>query len=222
MRDDAPPARPVTTDELAMLPAGAFLSRVTAAPATMARRKSLKVELTEAVSRGRMGVDFGDEPTFVLLPETMRDGTIEVDVLGRLAATAPPEARAFIGLAYRVQGAGESYESVYLRPLNGRRLDPPAPRDRRAVQYYAYPHWKFDRLRQEHPDGSYESGADIAPDEWIRLRLEIDGTRLRAFTNGCEVLTLSETKAVPVAGRIGLWIDIGTEGYFADLRVTRR
>ena len=36
-----------------------------------------------------------------------------------------------------------------------------------AVQYFAYPDWKFDRLREEFPDGRYEAGADIGPDEWI-------------------------------------------------------
>jgi len=29
-------------------------------------------------------------------------------------------------------------------------------------------------------------------------------------------------KAAPVAGGIGLWVDIGTAGYFANLRVTTR
>jgi hypothetical protein len=59
----------------------------------------------------------------------------------------------------------------------------PSPRDQRAVQYFAYPDWKFDRLRQEYPDGRYEAGADIGPDEWITLRIDIDGTRLTAAVN---------------------------------------
>ena len=155
-----------------MIPTGVVLCGVTAEPAAISGRPALKVQLTDAVSRGAMGVDFGDEPTFVLLPTPILNGSIEFDVLGRLTPMAPAFARAFIGLAYRVQGAGESYESVYLRPLNGKALNSEPPRDQRAVQYYAYPNWKFDRLRTEYPDGRFEVGADIAPDEWIHYGLK--------------------------------------------------
>jgi hypothetical protein len=39
---------------------------------------------------------------------------------------------------------------------------------------------------------------------------------------GKEELALIETKATPEAGGIGLWVGRGTEGYFADLRITPR
>jgi hypothetical protein len=208
--------------DLATLPDGAAPRGVTAELASIGGRGALRVALTEAVRAGRFGIDYVDEPTFVLLPLSIRDGVIEVDVLARLLPDAPDFARAFIGLAYRVRGDGERYESVYLRPLNGRKLNPPAPRDGRAMQYYAYPDWKFDRLREEEPDGGYEAGADIGPDEWINLRVELDGSRVTASVNGDEVLRLTEGKAEPVAGGIGLWVDIGTEGYFSNLRVTPR
>jgi hypothetical protein len=42
-------------------------------------------------------------------------------------------------------------------------LHPPSPRDQRAIQYFAYPDWKLDRLREQYPDGNYEAGADIGP-----------------------------------------------------------
>jgi hypothetical protein len=61
-----------------------------------------------------------------------------------------------------------------------------SPRDQRAIQYFAYPDWKFDRLREQYPDGDYEAGADIGPDEWITLKLDIDDTRLTATINGTE------------------------------------
>jgi hypothetical protein len=85
--------------------------------------------------------------------------------------------------------------------LNGQKTNPPSPRDRRAIQYSAYPNWKFDRLREQYPDGDYEAGADIGSDEWITLKLDIDDTRLTATVNGTETLALSETNAAPVAGR---------------------
>jgi hypothetical protein len=207
---------------LEQLPSGATLHRVTAEPAEIKGRKALKVELTEAAMRGRPGIDFRDMPTFVLIPATFKNGAIEVDVLGRLNGKGPPDARAFVGLAYHVTDCGERFESVYLRPLNGRKANPPPPRDQRAIQYYAYPDWKFDRLRKEYPDGRFESGADINADEWISLKIEVDEGRLSARINGREELALADAKVAPVAGRIGLWVDIGTVGYFANLRVTPR
>jgi hypothetical protein len=205
------------------LPAGATPHTVTAVPAVYKGRKALKVEFTEATNKGPPGVDLlFDMPTFVLIPMKFKNGTIEVDILGRLNGKGLPDARAFVGLAYRVVDAEARFESVYLRPLNGRKTNPPSPRDKRAIQYFAYPDWKFDRLRKEYPDGRYESGADIADDEWTKLKLDIDDERVRVSVNGKEELALTDTKAAPEAGGIGLWVGRGTEGYFADLRITPR
>jgi hypothetical protein len=106
--------------------------------------------------------------------------------------------------------------------LNGQKTNPPSPRDRRAIQYSAYPNWKFDRLREQYPDGDYEAGADIGSDEWITLKLDIDDTRLTATVNGTETLALSETKAAPGAGAVGLFVDIGSESFFSNLKITPR
>jgi hypothetical protein len=38
--------------------------------------------------------------------------------------------------------------------------------------------------------------------------------------NNFETLTITETKAPPVTGDIGLFVDIGTEAYFSNLRKT--
>jgi hypothetical protein len=208
------------------IPPGAALRGVTAEPALVAGRTALRVELTEMVKAGTFGTDYADEPTFVLLDDRFVDGTIDVDVLARLAPDAPDYARGFIGLAYRVRPAGSAgevaYESVYVRPLNGRGLDPPAPRDVRAVQYYAYPDWKFDRLREERPDGGWEVGADIAPGAWVHLRVEVNRDSLLVTVGAADVLRIERTLGEVVDGQIGLWVDIGTEGYFADLEIAAR
>lgn len=205
------------------LPADAALHTVTATPAEYKGRRALKVAFTAAANQSSPGVDLlFDMPTFVLLPLHFTNGTIEVDLLGRLNGQGLPDARAFVGLAYRVVESGGRFEAVYLRPLNGRKTHPPAPRDQRAIQYFAYPDWKFDRLRREYPDGRYEAGADIADDEWITLTLDIADARLGVSINGKETFVLTETKATPEAGGIGLWVGRGTEGYFANLRITPR
>jgi Domain of Unknown Function (DUF1080) len=215
------PHRAMTTHDLTKLPEGSELRSVTAVPTEVSGWRALRVELTDAVTlHGKPGVDYVDMPTFVIIPASMENGTIEVDVLSRLNGKGPADARAFAGIAYRITLGGDRFEAVYLRPLNGWKTNPPSPRDQRAVQYFAYPDWKFDRLREEFPDGRYEAGADIGPDEWISLRIDINGTRLIVAVNGTEALTLTETKAAPSAGNIGLFVDIGSESFFSDLRVT--
>ena len=217
-----PHAAHAQTYDLAALPPGAIAHRVTATPAEIKGRKALKVELDAKSRAGQPGVDFGDTDTFVMIPVSFRNGTIEVDLLGRLRPDAPPDMRAFTGLAYRIAPDGKKFESAYVRPLNGLKLKPPPPRDKRAVQYFVYPDWPFDRLRQSYPDGRYEVGANIAGDEWIALRLDVDEDKVRIAVNGEEQLVVTEPKARPVSGAVGLWVDIGTEAYFANLRITLR
>ena len=208
--------------DLRNLPAGAAPNpRVSATPADYRGRRAIKVEMTDAAVTAQLGVAV-DMPTFVRIPADFNNGTIEIDVLSRLNDKGPPAARAFIGLAYRIVGAETRFETIYLRPLNGRKKHPPAPRDQRAIQYFAYPDWKFDRLRKEYPDGHYEAGADIADDEWIALKLDVDDMRVRVSVDGKDELALTDTKSPPAAGDIGLWVGIGTEGYFSNLRVTPR
>jgi hypothetical protein len=71
-------------------------------------------------------------------------------------------------------------------PLNGRKTNPPSPRDQRAIQYSAYPDWPFDRLREMYPDGRYEAGADIGHDEWTNLKIDIHNTHLNILVNGTQ------------------------------------
>src|SRR5215469_1038323 len=105
------------------MPVGATLHTVTAAPAEYKGRKALRVEFTDAANEGPPGILI-DMPTYVLIPANFKNGTIEVDILSRLNSKALPEARAFVGLAYRVVDAEAHFESVYLRPLNGRKTSP--------------------------------------------------------------------------------------------------
>jgi hypothetical protein len=203
------------------LPAGAELRSVSAAPATIFGRDALHVELTEEIAaHGQPDVDYVDMPTFVIVPVDFRLGTIEVDILARLTPTAPDYARAFAGLAYHLTDRGDRFEAVYLRPLNGLKLNPPPPRHGRAVQYFAYPDWKYQRLRDEYPEGTFEAGADIGPDEWIHLRLDVTESAVVSTVNGVGVLRVDDVKAPTTAGALGLFVDIGTEAYFSNLTVT--
>jgi hypothetical protein len=193
---------------------------VSATPAVIDGREAVRVELLESISRdGVPDVDYVDMPTFLELPLAFEDGTISVDVRAQLNGYWPEGARGFAGLAFRIQPDAAEFESVYLRPTNGRHTGAPSPRDRRAIQYFAYPEWRFERLRTTYP-GVYETGADIAIDRWTTLRLEVDADRLDAYVDGVLTLAVDPSLVVPRRGHIGLFVDIGTVAWFSNLQVS--
>jgi hypothetical protein len=210
--------REIYRNALQTVPDALVLNSVTARSALAAGRHALRIELRDEVTvHGKLNVNYVDMPTFAALPVSFENGVISVDVLSRLNSKAPDYARAFAGLAYRIADDLSSFESVYLRPLNGVGFNPPPPRDRCAAQYFAYPDWRFERLREDYPDGRFEAAADIAPNTWMNLRLEIKGETLGVHVNGKQIMAISQTKAAPTTGKIGLFVDIGTEAFFSNL-----
>lgn len=163
-----------------------------------------------------------DEPTFVKIKELdFKNGTIEVKVLSRLLKDAPEFARGFIGVAFRIGENNTKFESIYLRPTNARADE--QVRRNHAIQYFSYPDHKFDRLRKEAPE-KYESYADMALDEWITMKIEVDGTVAKLYLNNNEQpsLIVNDLKmGTDESGAIGLWVDVGTEGFFTDLKVRK-
>jgi hypothetical protein len=149
------------------------------------------------------------------------DGTIEVDVAGSSLPDAPPNARGFIGVAFRIDAEGGSFasEGFYIRPSNGRAED--QVRRNRATQYFSYPGYDFDRLRREAP-GQYESYADLVVGEWTHLRIEVAGATARFYVGGAAqpALIVHDLKRGPDAhGTVGLFVGIGADGHFRNLSV---
>lgn len=163
-----------------------------------------------------------DEPTYIKLKNiSFGNGIIEVKVLSRLQNPSPFElARGFIGLAFRINEGDSAFEAIYLRPVNGR-SDNQRFRNH-TVQYFAYPDYKFERLRKEFPE-MYETAASIGLNEWITMRIEVTGEKAELFINDAKYSNFIVPKMLgkTTAGSIGLWVDIGTEGYFKDLKVSR-
>ncbi len=164
-----------------------------------------------------------DEPTFVTLDRlAMTNGVIEVKVRARILPGTPFAApQGFIGLAFRVSPDNRRFESIYLRPNVGR-AENQAFRNH-TVQYFSYPDFKFLKLRGE-TSAAYETWADVGLDEWITLRLEFDGPRAALYINGQRSpnLIVNPMKGATGPGSIGLWVDIGTEGFFTELRILRQ
>jgi len=146
------------------------------------------------------------------------NGSIEVDLAGKPAANAGPAARGFIGIAFRLQG--DRYEYIYLRPTNGRADD--QVRRNHSTQYGAHPDFDFDRLRKESPE-KYESYVDLEPGVWTKYRVVVNGTKARLFVHGSEqpCLIVDDMKLGDSEGAVALWVGPGTEGYFANLKITQ-
>jgi len=161
-----------------------------------------------------------DQPTFTRVRNLQfANGTIEVKVLSRLLQDAPINARGFIGVAFRINKDNSKFECIYIRPTNGRAED--QVRRNHSVQYFSYPDFPFQRLRKESPE-VYETHANIGLNEWTTLRITIEGNHARLYINNEKYPTLlvNDLKLGPDAGgAIGLWVDVGTEGFFKDLRV---
>jgi hypothetical protein len=148
-----------------------------------------------------------------------QDGTIDADVAVKI--TTPPGVRmpGFLGLAFRMKADGSSSEVVYLRPKNAL-ADDQAMRNH-SVQYCAEPDYGWYRLRREWPF-VYESWADIAPETWIHMRIDVAGRAARVYLNGSSkpTLVVEGLKSSNLRGAVALWGYAGEESYFSNLRVT--
>jgi hypothetical protein len=197
--------------------AGLKMNDVVAKLVTYKERDAVQVKFTPGEYRGP------DRTTFAFLQGLdFHNGTIEVDLVGTLAADAPKEARGFVGIAFRIASDLSKCEGIYLRPTNARADD--QVRRNHSTQYFSYPDYTFARLRRDSPE-KYESYVDLVPGEWTKMRIDVHEERALLYVHGSSqpVLVVNDLKLGKEAhGSIGLWVDRGTEGYFSNLQVTLR
>ncbi len=151
------------------------------------------------------------------------NGTIEVKMYSQLQNPPPYKGIAgFIGVYFRIAEDDSEWESIYLRPKVGR-IDNQFARNH-AVQYFSYPNYKFQTLRDSFPTGSYEGAAPVALNEWITMRIEVNGETAEMFINDMKYSSFIVKKMLgkKQKGYVGLYVDIGTMGYFKDLKITKR
>lgn len=165
-----------------------------------------------------------DEPHYARLLglDDFENGVIEVKIFSQIQNPSPFQGAAgFIGVFFRVKEDNSAFESIYLRPKVGRASNQMFRNH--AVQYFSYPHAKFDTLRKSNPV-KYEGSAPVALNEWITMRIEVNGGTAEMFINNLKYSSfivdqlLGKTKK----GSVGLYVDIGTIGYFRDLKVTKK
>lgn len=151
------------------------------------------------------------------------NGTIEVKMYSQLQNPAPyPGIAGFIGLYFRIKEDDSAWESIYVRPKVGR-VGNQWLRNH-TVQYFSYPNFKFQTLRDKYPAGSYEGSAPVSLNEWIKMRIEVNGETAEMFINDAKYSTFVVDKMLGSSkkGFVGLFVDIGTIGYFRDLKITKK
>jgi hypothetical protein len=207
-----PKRRPVPMQIFKLDSAGDVkLFGVTAQPVNYRGRKALEI-------REDPGSKSPGQAVALLKGTDFTDGTIEVDLAGAPVAGAPEGARGFVGVAFRSGDDASRFEYFYLRPTNGRADE--QLRRNHSTQYASHPDYPWNRLRKENP-GVYEAYVDLEPGVWTRIRIVVKGTRGELYVNGASqpCLIVNDLKLGKTHGLVGLWIDVGTQAYFANLKV---
>jgi len=144
----------------------------------------------------------------------LSEGIIEVDLKGKDVAQ-----QSFLGIAFHVVD-WTTLDAVYLRPFNFRGAD--AERRSHSVQFVAHPAYPWQRLRAERA-GQFEGAVDPAPDPdaWFHARIVVAGGRVEVFVNDAAKPSLSvEDLGAVKSGGVALFVGNGSDGAFANLRIT--
>ena len=161
----------------------------------------------------------GEEMFAFLNGIQFQDGTIEADIA--MKATTPPGYRmpGFIGIAFRARPDASHYEMFYLRPGNS--LSENQAMRNHSVQYIAAPGFDWYMLRRQWP-WIYESWADLQPEHWTKVKIEVHGRNARLYVNGSEnpSLIVNGLKGDDLEGGVALWGYAGEEAYFSNAKVT--
>jgi len=171
--------------------------------------------------RGRKAVRLtteAEEGVFAFLKGIqIQDGTIEAEIA--MKATTPPGVRmpGFVGVAFRARTDASHYEMFYLRPGNSH-SENQAMRNH-SVQYVAAPGFDWYKLRREWP-WVYESYADLQPEAWTKMKIEVHGRTAKLYLNGSETpsLIVNGLKGEDLQGSVALWGYPGEEAYFSNLK----
>lgn len=189
--------------------------------------KPVNVSFSKETYRGRKSLKVIPAPVrteakFVKLntPE-FKNGTIEIDVVGKRMKGTLKAARGFVGIAFRINKDNSKFECFYIRPTNGRAES--QLRRNHSVQYISYPEFPWYKLRKEFPC-KYETYTDLEEGVWTKLKLVIQGDTGKLYVNGVKQPTLivNDLKlGSNVSGKLGLWVGPGTEAYFSNMKVTK-
>lgn len=157
---------------------------------------------------------------FLPLPGVdFQDGTIEADVAVKIASESGRPSPGFIGIAFRARADASSYDMFYIRP-GAATADDQATRNH-VAQYCAAPGYAWYPLRRAWP-GVYESYADVRPDGWTHIRIDVSGRTARLYLNRNPqpTLVVDGLKGPDLHGGVSLFTFVDQEGYFSNVTIT--
>ncbi|MFC5408757.1 hypothetical protein ACFPMF_05530 [Larkinella bovis] len=189
--------------------------------ARLAQQNGLRLEnrkLQTLIDGGVRLTDAGKSGAGVAWVEnlTFSEGAIEVDIRGKDAFQ-----QSFVGVAFYGSG-GQTYDAIYFRPFNFRAEEP--VRRRHAVQYISMPDYDWPRLRKDFPD-QYENAINpqLDPTGWFHVRIVVDKELIQVFVDHNLSPSLRVKKLTGrQTGQVGLWVGTGSDGDFANLKITTR
>jgi hypothetical protein len=85
------------------------------------------------------------------------------------------------------------------------------------------PDFDWPRLREQFPE-EFENpvSASLSPTDWVPLRVVVAAQRVQIFAGADHAPALDVRKLGTLSGgTIGLWLGNGSDGDFANLRITR-
>jgi hypothetical protein len=159
-------------------------------------------------------IEEGDGTSLMILTDIIfSNGIVEFDCKGRNLV-----GKSFLGIAFHIQN-DSTYDAVYFRPFNF--SNPDTIRRWRAVQYISLPKYDWDKLREEFP-WKYENKVNPVPnaDEWFHCKITVKDMLISVFVNNSAKPSLVVNKLTTTTkGKIGLWVEGGSEGSFANLEI---
>lgn len=185
------------------------------------------VEISEVNHKGKPAIRVVEkagargEAMAILTGSKFRNGTIEVELSGDRRPESDTTNRGFVGVAFRLLKKDTmQFECFYLRPTNGRSSD--QLRRNHATQYVSMPQFPWFKLRKENP-GVYESYVDLVAGEWTKVKIVVKNHQAKLYVNDASqpCLVVNDIKHAAEDGMIALWIGLGTEAHFRNLKITK-
>ena len=170
------------------------------------------VNRTAAVSNGEVQLSAAPGTGLAWIKSlNLNEGCLSLEVKG-----TNEFARSFVGIAFRAADQ-DTYDTVYVRPFVFQSENPEHAAS--GIQYMSMPDFGWPVLRKRSP-GVYEKsiGSRPSPEDWVHLRVEFGGGRLKAFVNHSKepqldlALLTSQT-----AERVALWVGNNSSGSFRNV-----
>lgn len=181
-----------------------------------AKTKAVNREVSALPERGGLHLSAQDGPGVAWIEGTdFSQGTLELEIRGK-----DVQGQSFVGVAFHRQD-DQTYEAVYLRPFNFQTSDP--ARHHHAVQYMQVPAFDWPVLREKFPE-EFERPvvASIKPSDWVPLKVIVTADRVQVFAGAVTTPTMDVRKLGTLdRGMVGLWVGNGSDGDFANLRITK-